>query len=942
MKKLLLTLSLILTFVYVQAQSNNVTIKGTVVDTSGNALGFSSVLLLLPADSALVTYVLANDKGEFIFKNVARQPYLLKATFVSYLPYQELIEPTQADVLTVENVALKPLIKELYEVVVRTAKAPISIKGDTIEYDASKFKVPPGSTVEDLLRKLPGVEVLQDGTVQAQGEEVRQVTVDGKRFFGGDPKMATKNLGADAVKKVQIYNGKSEQAKLTGIDDGKREKSMNLELKEDAKRGGFGKVTAGIGTNNRAMLSGNYNKFDAKNQFSVVGFGNNVNQTGMSFDDYQDFRGSNAFQWNDDADFGPGGGSGFRYISFGGEDEESFSIPIGGRPGDGFSDNAAGGMNYNYNHKKTELSSSYFYNQTRQTLDATQIRENFLSNNQSFTNNNISNQVNFSGNHRASLRASKELDSLNTLTLIANGRLSNRDVNLLSSQEFIRNSELNNRTSIDNTSNRLSYAFAGTGIYRLKFKQKKKRNFAASFTYNMSQADNEARQNSINEFLQTTDFNGFVQAINQLNTTDNKMNEVKSSLLFIEPIGEKFYWESFYNFSLRNDEVDRSVFDRLDVGDARNNDLSRYYTNEILYNRIGSGLRYSYKGLNIGAGLAAQQFDILGDVSVVNNSPIIATIDKRFQSIVPNANVSYSMKNNRYLRLDYSADVSAPRVNDLQPVIDNSNPLFITQGNPDLLPETRHQIDAGFNQFNPANFTNVFVGINYSYNVNQIIYNQTVDPKLLITTTKPINITGGQNAGSYFSFGFPLKKTKATLNLNGNLNFGKYLSFINDVLNTTRTDNYDFGARLSLTPIDWFTFYLRSNWGIGNTEYSINTAQNQQILNSTYSGEMNLQLPKGFFFSTNLNYQTYKNERFGFDQKLPIWGAAAWKQFGEKKRTEIRFSAYDILNKNQGITQNASQNFVSTRQVETLAQYFMLSFTYNMRGVEGNIRKRWF
>jgi hypothetical protein len=169
------------------------------------------------------------------------------------------------------------------------------------------------------------------------------------------------------------------------------------------------------------------------------------------------------------------------------------------------------------------------------------------------------------------------------------------------------------------------------------------------------------------------------------------------------------------------------------------------------------------------------------------------------------------------------------------------------------------------------------------------------------------------------------------LNLNGNLNFGKYLSFINDVLNTTRTDNYNFGARLSLTPVDWFTFYLRSNWGIGNTEYSINTAQNQQILNSTYSREMNLELPKGCYFSTNLNYQTYKNERFGFDQKIPIWGAALWKQLGEKKRAEVRLSAYDILNKNQGVSQNASQNFVSTCQVQTLAQYFMLSFTYNMR-----------
>lgn len=188
--------------------------------------------------------------------------------------------------------------------------------------------------------------------------------------------------------------------------------------------------------------------------------------------------------------------------------------------------------------------------------------------------------------------------------------------------------------------------------------------------------------------------------------------------MFIEPLGGKFYWETFYHFSLRSDEVNRNVFDRLDVGDVRNDDLSRFFTNEILYNRIGSGIRYSYKGLNLSAGVAIQQFDIAGDVSVTNGSITMATIDKRYQSIVLNAGMSYSMKSNRYMFFNYSADVAAPRVNDLQPVIDNSNPLFITEGNPDLKPETNHRISGNFNQYNPANFTDFYVSRNYTYNVN--------------------------------------------------------------------------------------------------------------------------------------------------------------------------------------------------------------------------------
>ncbi|SOE20210.1 Outer membrane receptor proteins, mostly Fe transport [Spirosomataceae bacterium TFI 002] len=939
MKKLLLLIPFAFFTAFTFAQSGKIDIKGTVIDTAGTPLGFSSVLLLAPADSALVTYALCNDKGEFVFKNVPKTKYLLKATFVSYLPYQEIIDPVGEKTFDTGNISLKPMMQELYEVVVKTARAPISIKGDTVEYDASKFKVPPGSSVEDLLRKLPGVEVLQDGSVQAQGETVQRVTVDGKRFFGGDTKMATKNLGADAIKKVQIFNDKSEQSKLTGVDDGKREKAMNLELKEEAKKGGFGKVTAGVGTDNRAMLSGNYNKFDSKNQLSAIGFGNNLNQTGMSWDDYQDFKGSNSFNWNDDADFGFSGGRSFFRFSSGDDDGESFSIPTGGN-GEGFSNNGAAGINYNRNVKKDELSASYFYNQTRLVLDALQNRENFLTNSQSFINLTDSYQRNFSSNHRVTLRGTKEIDSLNTVTFIGNGRLSNSNTDLESLQEFNREGITTNRTTINNNGDRLSYAMATTAIYRHKFKSNKKRSFSASGTYQLNKSDNEAYQNSVNEFLQATDLNEMVKTINQVNATDDKQGLLKSSLLYVEPIGEKFYLESFYNFSLRNDVVDRGVFDKTDVSDVRNSSLSSYYTNTLLYNRIGTGLRYSFKGLNLSFGLAAQQFNLNGQV---NDSPLSSQkptpIDRTFKSVVPNATFSYNLKNNKYVNVDYGVGVQEPQIRDLQPVINNSNPLFITQGNPDLLPQTTHRINGGFHQYNPVNFTNLYIGVNYNYNENQIIYNQTIDPTTLITSTSPENISGGQNLGSYMGFGFPLKKTKATLNINGNFNYGKYLSYINDVQNQTNTNSINAGLRLSLTPIDWFTFYARSNWTVGNTSYSINTNQDQQIVSSNYSGEMNIQMPKSFFITSTFNYRTYVNERFGFDQKQPIWNASVFKQFGEKKRAEVRISAYDILKRNLGISQYASQNFVSTREVQTLSRYFMLSFTYNMRGVASGMKK---
>lgn len=918
------------------SQSNRFNISGSVIDTAGIPLDFSSILLLMPEDSALVTYTLSDEDGKFSFKNIPRKNYLIKATYVSYLPHQSLIEPKELDELVLPDILLKPISRELYEVVVKTARAPISIKGDTIEYDASKFKVPPGSTVEDLLRKLPGVEVLQDGSISAQGENVQKITVDGKRFFGGDTKMATKNLDANIIKKVQIFDDKSEQSKLTGIDDGNTEKTVNLELKEEAKKGGFGKIIAGTGTDSRTAVSANYNKFDSKNQFSMVGFGNNTNQTGMSWDDYQDFRGSNSFRWGNDGNFGFRGNNNYNSNS----GDENFSLPRSNGPGEGFSNNLAAGINYNYNHKEDEISANYFYNQRDQTLDAFQEKQSFFSNTLSNLSTDQSSQINFNGNHRMSLRGQKELDSLNTITFIGNARLNNSESLYSSAQEIFRDNGFNsNISNIANSTDRLSYATSSVLIFRHKF-IKKGRNFAVSGSHDLSNNDTENIQESVNEFYEAIGVNDFIRSINQLNNTIGKSNELKSSLLYIEPFAKHFSWETFYNFSVNTSEVDREVTDKFpDKPQERNRNLSRLFDNQIRYNRIGTSVRYSFKGLNITSGIARAFYNIDGELSAAFINSGVNAFNKKYAAWTPYSAISYSMKNNKRLHLDYSMGLSPPSMNDLQPIVDNSNPLYIREGNPDLLPEVSHSVSGQFSTYNPVSFIHLYIGSNYSYNINQVVYNQDIDPELFIITTRPTNITGGNNFNTYSGFGFPLKKTKATMNLNLSIGQSKYLSLINGIQNETRSNNYRLGSSLNLTPVEWFTFYGSTSWSLGNTAYSINTRQNAKIRSDNYSGEMNIKFPKSFFWSTNLNYRIYKNESFGFDQKIPILNMSAYKLLGKNKKMEVRVSAYDLFKKNLGINQSASQNFISTREVQTLSRYFMLSFTFNMRGVSEKITK---
>ncbi len=938
-----------LSALYAQTTPSRFQIQGMTTDTVANPLGSATVMLLQRKDSSLVNFSRTNEKGAFSFRNIKKGDYLLKITYVGFIPLEKDIVFGDKELIDLGTLRLKPITKELFEVVIKTARAPMSIKGDTIEYNPASFKVPPGSTVEDLLRKLPGVQIDQNGNIIAQGQQVQKVTVDGKRFFGDDPKMATKNLPAEAINKVQIFNDKTEQSKVTGVDDGKQEKTVNLQLKDSFKKGGFGKVTAGVGldgnnsANPRGEIKGNYNKFDDKNQFSIIGLTNNTNQTGMSWDDYQDFRGSGSFnQWNDNGDFGFGGGGGGYYISIGGDDDGGLSIPVGGGLNRGYSNNIAAGINYNRNTKKIKTNASYYYNSNRQVFDALRTRENFLQNG-SFQTNEQSNQINFVGNHRLSFRHEQTIDSLNTLIFSNNSRLNAGNTRLSSFTEYLRSNNFkSNESTINNSTLVDKIETANTLLYRHKFK-KKGRSFAVSASYNFTNNDGVADHNSLNLFYNATNPDDVIrQLLDLTNNTGSRVNLFKTSLLFVEPFAKRFFSETFVNLSHRSDFVDRNVFDLAKENGRRIpvDSLSSYYKNNYNYARLGTSIRYSYKGLNFSGGLAVQTFQIDGKFGLGQEPNTFIDVKRNYTTFIPNASFSYDLKNNRYFWSGYNVNVNQPNTRDLQPIIDNSNPLIIRQGNPDLLPSLSHNINLGYNMFNPASFTSFNVNLYYSYNVNQIIYNQQIDPSTLITVTKPVNISGGQNLGSYIGFGFPLKKTKATINFNASPGISKNLTPINGVMNETNTNSLRFGVRLDLTPSDVFTFYPNANWSIGNTKYSINTTQNQQIVTQTYGGTMNIRLPKDFYINSNFNYQIYTNDRFGFNQQVPVLNSSIYKVLGKSKKAEIRLSLYDAFNRNLGVNQFANQNYVSQERIQTLARYYMLSFTYNMRGMNTNIKRR--
>ncbi|WP_339879907.1 outer membrane beta-barrel family protein [uncultured Algoriphagus sp.] len=936
--KFLISYFLLATLIFTTQAQSKLNIRGVVKDTTNAPLDYTSVLLLTPKDSSLIAYTLTNKNGEYQFKNVDRQPLLIKATYMGYLPKQkELILPETGD-LEVEEILLMPILQELYEVVVKAAKAPLMMRGDTLEYDASKFKVPPGATLEELLRKLPGMQIDADGNIIAQGQQVQKVTVDGRRFFGGNTKMATQNLNAESISKLQLFDDKSEQAKLTGVDDGVNEKTLNVELKEEAKKGGFGKISASGGTDDRWAANASYNKFDKTNQFSIIGYGNNVNQSGLSFDDLQEFRGSSAFQFGDTGDFGFNGSGGISYISFGGDNEESFEIPFNNLSS-GFSNNQAFGVNYNYLKDKKDFSSNYFFSRSDQIVESYNARTTFLEDNTSFTSTDQNSQNNVAGHHRANIRFQNDLDSTNTITLTAKGRFSTLSTSLLSYQELIRSSTEQSQMDRNNQSDKWSGAFQGTAIYRHKFR-KNGRTFAASASNTYSKADQDGVQKSIVDLVNSTDPNTYFRNLDQVNQALNSSNLIKSSLLFVEPIKKTLFWESFYNFSLSNSETDRKVYD-VEASDTPqlNADLSRFFDNSITYNRVGSSIRYANKGSNLSVGLAASNYNLNGQFSVVKESDILGTVDKNYFNLTPNVSYWKTMKGNKRLNAGYSMGVTPPNISDLQPFKDISNPLYIREGNPDLKPEVAHSFNTGYSMYDPATFINFRISLNSTLYESQVVQNQTIDPETFVTTYKAGNVSGGQRYFSYIGFGFPIVKTKFNAFLNANPSYSKSLTLINSIETETNTFSHNFGVNLDATPLEWFNIYAGTSFRLSKTKYEQNPSQNQDIINWSAYTNMNIKLPKNFYLDMKFNYNRYENESFGFDQEVPILNAFIYKLLGQAKKWEVRLSAYDIFKQNQTISQYAGQNFVSTGRIETLSRYFLLGVTYNMRGVEVKNRR---
>ena len=933
MQRLLLLLVFIISTTSFLSAQSNITIKGIVTDTLDNPLIQATVLLLEKKDSTMVSYTRCELDGSFKFKEVGQGDYVVKTTYVGFIPQVTNANTTQGKNLDLGQIKMEELAEELMTVVIKAAKAPIVMKGDTIEYDASTFKVPEGSTVEDLLRRLPGIEVEQDGSIIADGQDVNRVTVDGKSFFGSDPKAATKNLPAEGISKVQVYDTETAEQEITGLKSSDADKTMNLELKEEFKKGGFGKVVAGYGTKDRAELKGNYNKFNDKIQFSLVGVGNNTGRNGLGWDDYQDFMGSNSFNFGSELDFGFGGGRHTYYFGSGGNSIESSiqNLFFGGNDGGGVPENYNGGVSFNYDHKKTRFTSVYFYNQAGLLRSTSMEQSNFY---EDFTVLNQSNQeetTNFQG-HRMELTLEQEIDSLHSFEISVDGAVvDQREASQELALQF-RDNTNNSNTEFNNVLNRDGYLGRASFLFRKKFK-KKGRSGGFNVSYLGTELNEIDTQESDTEFLETN-----VMARTRFTNDDLAMKtQWKANAVYVEPLGKKLYFKTFYNFSDREESGERIVrsFDEQD------NFLSRSYNNNILLNRVGSSLRYSFDGYNISLGLAYQDYDLQGDFQSLDNS-LSGTIGREFVNWLPYFNFDISPVRNLSFRGGYSKTAREPDVADLQPIVDTRNPFYRRTGNPELTPELSNQISLGGSKNWPLAAVRIYYRASYSFYESQFSTNETIDDNL-ITSIMPINVEGGTGASMFANFSFPIVRNKLKARTAFSYNSGNRPSFVNSIENVTRSKSYSPSLRLTFTPNDNFSLEASTNYRLSNTSYDINTSQNQRILNNSYSATLNTKLFADIFLNSTYAYNIYENKDFGFAQDFSRLNFSIYRNFLPENKLEVRLSVYDALDSNQSIFQSAYGNAVNFSSSNVIGRYGMLSLSYNIRGMKGGIEKsnRW-
>lgn len=914
-----LTAILLFSLFFTAAKAQHSYLKGRITDsTDKKKLEYAVVSLLRKSDTTLVDFTRTDPSGKFSFPRLSNGEYILLISYPRFADYMEAVA-LQGD-LDLNEIFLTPKSKLLDEVVIRTGTA-IRIKGDTTEFIADSFQTKEGATVEELLKKLPGFTVNSKGEIVAQGKRVDKVLVDDEEFFGDDPTMATQNISARAVQKVQVFDTKSEQQNLTGMTSGTEGKTVNIKLKDDAKKGSFGRYHLGTDFQDFLDAKAMFNRFVGKKKFSVYGTKTNINAGSLNWEDKQKLGIENDMEFDELSGY---------YFSFGGNDEFN-DWNLRGLP-DAYT--AGGLFTDKWNADRQNVNISYRYNSLNTTNEGStfiqNIRPSGLNFNDRFTKKDALNRQ-----HAINLKYEWKIDSLASIKLVSVNTLKtshtigedlseyydeNRDTINTSFRKY------DNSTDRKQTDNQLTY--------KQLFK-KKNRIWQTVFRFGVTADDNSGLNETRIRYFKDGIFDK-ADTIDQMKLFDGRSTTMGLKTSFVEPLNNLWSLVMEYSYNNNSSLSHRNTFEK--GLDGKYQSLVQEFSNNFeldAFSHSGNAImRFMGKKLRMGFGLGLSTVDLK-----LNNLDSNNISNFNFTNFTPQVQFNLTPKTQMNIGFNYRGTTRQPTINQLQPLRDNTDPLNEYKGNPDLKVGFNHGFSLNFNQYKVLKQTYSFLYFSYNFQQNAITQNNTFDANGK-RTYFPVNVNGNKywNTGGNLEKAPGEKKPGYAVNMNGN--GGRYINFVDGQKVSTNYYTVNLGVRLAFMKAEKYHISFGPTLGYNSSTSTSTSVQKNNYY--TYGGrvDLDLDLPGKFEISSNFNADLReKLEAFSSNTNLVVWNATLSKKIFKKDTGKISLVANDILNDNKGFTRTINNTAITDDRFQRVSRYFLLRFEWSFNKMPGGNTK---
>lgn len=875
------------------------TINGVIYDTLGEPLPAASLRLLAGNDSTVVKGVVADANGVFSFPNINRGKYIVEASYVGY--NTNYINVDLHSSVTLDTIKMVESSVMLHETTVYGIKTPITVKEDTIEFNADSYRTAPNAVVEDLLKRLPGVEVSSDGTITANGQQVTKILIDGKEFFSDDPTVASRNLPVNMVDRLQVVNRKSDLARITGVDDGEDETVINLTVKKGMQNGWFGTIEGGYGSNDRYRGQFNVNHFWDGNQVTFIGAINNVND--LSFND----------------------GTASRFRRFGATS--------------GVTTSQALGVNFNVgNGEIFRIGGDVMYSRSDRDTRQRTARQYLLESNTPFSNTGKMAR-DIGNNIRADFRIQWKPDSLNTLDFRPNFSYNHsnswsNDSSLTSMMED--GSQPITRSRNIQGAHGDSYEFGGRLIYNHQFASHRGRSMSLFVNYRYSNVQERSTNYSWNQFYQ---YNDSIDLYDQFETNNTLTNNISARLSWTEPLGDPSkgnFLTVAYRFQYRWNNADKLVYDHpvsfpegwggpaiVDPDLVFSEDLSNQYRNEYMNQDIRLGYKHVARksSVDVGISLVPQKSTSIDLLNSARN------ISRSVFNFAPYLRYRWKASKTKGMNLDYMGRSSQPTIAQLQPVVDRSNPLNIVVGNPALKPSFTHNIRLRFNDFNADAQRSIMTMFDARVVQNSIISMTQYDTSTGGQTTTYTNVNGVWNVRAMNMVSFPFRNKHWTFNNHLMLYVSNTIGYNNGLRNRSTSFSVDLMPGVAFRP-DNFEFELRPRYNLQNVHNTVQVTGNRTV--HSYGGEMYLSYttPIGVILNSDLGYTATSGYSQGYDESRWTWNAEISYQFLRNRQLTLSLKAYDILGQQADIRRSVTANYIDDSETNALGRYVMVTLAY--------------